>query len=251
MKISVITVCYNAAATIADAVQSVAAQDHSDIEHIVIDGGSRDGTLDILERNKSRISRIVSEPDRGIYDAMNKGVALATGDVVGFLNADDWFAHAGVLSRVAAQFGNPEIDACYADLVYVDQSNPESIVRYWKSRPYRDGLCERGWMPAHPTFYVRRGIYQRHGVFDLRYRLQADYEICMRFLAVKHVRAVYVPEIWVRMRMGGATNRSIRNVWRGNLEAWHAARQSGLDVSPLFILQKLASRLPQFFAKPK
>ena len=250
MKISVITVCYNAAATIEDAVRSVASQDHPDVEHIVIDGGSRDGTQAILERNKARISRLVSEPDQGIYDAMNKGIALATGDVVGFLNADDWYAHPGVLSKVAAQFAQAEVDACYADLVYVDQDDPARVVRYWTSRPYRDGLCERGWMPAHPTFYVRREIYRRHGGFDTRYRLQADYEICMRLLAVKHIKAVYVPEIWVRMRMGGATNRSIRNVWRGNLEAYRAARESGLRVSPLFILQKLLSRVPQFFARP-
>ncbi|MSP96927.1 MAG: glycosyltransferase [Betaproteobacteria bacterium] len=251
MKITVITVCYNAAATIADALRSVASQDHSDVEHIVVDGGSKDGTLAILERNKASIKRMVSAPDKGIYDAMNKGLAMATGEVVGFLNADDWYAHPGVLSRVSAQFAWPEVDACYADLVYVDKDNPEHIIRYWTSRAYRNGLCEQGWMPAHPTFYVRREIYRRHGGFDIRYRLQADFEICMRFLAVKHVRAVYVPEIWVRMRMGGATNRSIRNVWRGNLEAYRAARESGLRVSPLFILQKLLSRVPQFFARPK
>jgi len=250
MKISVITVCYNAAATIADAVHSVASQDYPDVEHIVIDGGSKDSTLAVLEQSKGRIAKLVSEPDNGIYDAMNKGLTLATGEVVGFLNADDWYAHSGVLSRVSAQFAQPDVDACYADLVYVDKDDPTRVVRYWKSRPYHDGLCERGWMPAHPTFYVRRKIYLQHGGFNTRYRLQADSEICMRFLAVKRIKAVYVPEVWVRMRMGGATNRSLRNIWRGNMEAWHAARNSGLRVSPLYPLQKLLWRVPQFFGKP-
>lgn len=251
MKISVITVCYNAAATLEHAIGSVAAQDHAEREHLVIDGGSHDGTAEILRRHAASLSRVVSEPDRGIYDAMNKGIALASGEVIGFLNADDEYAHPGVLSRVAARFADPALDACYADLVYVDQKDPRRVVRYWRSRPYESGLFERGWMPAHPTFYVRRRVYERHGGFDLAYRLQADFELTMRFLAVHRVRAAYVPEIWVRMRTGGATNRSVGNVLRGNAEAWRAVRRHGLRAGPLFVVRKVLSRLPQFFRRPR
>jgi glycosyltransferase involved in cell wall biosynthesis len=250
MKISVITVCRDAVATIEDTIHSVAAQDYASREHIVVDGGSRDGTLDILRRNQNAIDRFVSGPDNGIYDAMNKGIALASGDVIGFLNADDCYAHTGVLSRIAAQFDQPQVEACYADLIYVDQNNPQRVVRYWKSRVYVDGLFERGWMPAHPTFYARREVYGRCGGYDTNYRLQSDFEFTMRVLAIHHIRAVYVPEIWVRMRTGGATNRSLRNVVRGNIEAYRAARKNGLAVTPLFMLRKILSRVPQFFASP-
>jgi glycosyltransferase involved in cell wall biosynthesis len=250
MKISIITVCRNAEATLEEAIHSVAAQDYANREHIVVDGGSRDGTMAILERNKHTLARFVSEPDGGIYDAMNKGIALATGDVIGFLNADDCYAHAGVLSRIAAQFATPEVEACYADLVYVDQHDPGRVVRYWKSRDYVDGMFDSGWMPAHPTFYVRRDVYSRYGGYDTQYRLQSDFELTLRMLAVHHVRAVYVPETWVRMRTGGATNRSIRNVIRGNLEAYHAARKNGLAVTPLFMVRKVLSRVRQFISRP-
>jgi glycosyltransferase involved in cell wall biosynthesis len=250
MKISVITVCRDAAATIEDAINSVAGQGYRSREHIIIDGASRDGTRAIVERNRNTIDRFVSEPDNGIYDAMNKGIACASGDVIGFLNADDYYAHTEVLSHIAAQFERPEVEACYADLVYVDQRDPRRVTRYWKSRVYVDGLFETGWMPAHPTFYARREVYARCGGYDTNYRLQSDFEFTMRALAVHHVRAAYVPEIWVRMRTGGATNRSLRNVARGNLEAYRAARKNGLAVSPLFMLRKVLSRVPQFFLRP-
>jgi glycosyltransferase involved in cell wall biosynthesis len=251
LKISVVTVCYNAGATLEHAIRSVAAQDHAAREHIVVDGGSTDGTAEILRRHAAGLARGVSEPDRGIYDAMNKGIALATGEVIGFLNADDEYANPAVLGRVAAQFADPAIEACYADLVYVDQKDLQRVVRYWRSRPYEAGLFERGWMPAHPTFYVRRRVYERYGGFDLAYCLQADFELTLRFLAVHRIRSVYVPEIWVRMRTGGATNRSVGNVLRGNAEAWRAARRHGLRVGPLFVVRKVLSRLPQFFRRPR
>jgi glycosyltransferase involved in cell wall biosynthesis len=251
MKISIITVCRNAAATLEEAIHSVAGQDYPNREHIVVDGGSTDGTLAILERNKHSIARYVSEPDGGIYFAMNKGIAMASGDVIGFLNADDCYAHTGVLSRIAAQFATPEVEACYADLVYVDQHDPTRVVRYWKSRDYVDGLFDWGWMPAHPTFYARRDVYSRYGGYDTQYRLQSDFELTLRMLAVHHIRAVYVPETWVRMRTGGATNKSFRNVVRGNLEAYHAARKNGLAVSPLFMVRKVLSRVRQFISRPE
>ena len=250
MKISIITVVLNAAATIEDTLRSVAFQTYPEIEHIVVDGGSMDGTLEIIQRHRVRIATLISEPDCGIYGAMNKGIAAASGDIVGTLNADDMYVDEHVLGKVARAFSDPEIGACYADLVYVGRADLDKIIRYWKSRPYADGVFERGWLPAHPTFFVRRALYQRYGGFDLNYRFQADFELTMRLLAVHKVRSVYLPEVIVKMRTGGVSNRSVLNVIKGNLEAYRACRQHGLKVSPLFIVKKILSRLPQFFRRP-
>lgn len=249
-RISIVTVCRNAAATIEDTLRSVASQTHPNVEHIVVDGGSTDGTREIIERHRDRIATLIAEPDRGIYDAMNKGINAATGEIVGLLNADDVYVDVHVLEKVARAFSDPAVDACHADLVYVDRTDLDKIVRYWKSRPYTDGLFEKGWLPAHPTFFVRRALYRRYGGFDLSYRFQADFELTMRLLAVHKVRSVYLPEVIVKMRMGGVSNRSVLNVVRGNLEAYRACRRHGLKVSPLFIVRKVLSRLPQFFRRP-
>ena len=250
MKISVITVCYNSAATIEDTLQSVARQTHPDVEHIVVDGDSTDGTWEILERYRHRISKIVSEPDLGVYDAMNKGLRLATGDVIGFLNADDVYAHEDVLKRVAGVMSDPQIDACYADLVYVDKDDPQRVVRYWKSQPYEEGLFLKGWMPAHPTFFVRRSVYERLGGFDLSYPRQSDFELTMRFLHVNKINAVYIPEIFVRMRTGGLSNSSWRGVLKGNLEAYRACKKHVPGTTAFFMVRKILSRFPQFFTRP-
>jgi glycosyltransferase involved in cell wall biosynthesis len=250
MKLSIVTVCYNAAATIEDTLRSVAAQTHRDVEHIVVDGASRDATLEIVGRYRAGIARLVSEPDRGLYDAMNKGIALATGEVVGMLNADDIYADEHVLARIARCFEDPAVDACYGDLVYVAREEPRRVVRYWKSCSYRDGLFEKGWIPAHPTFFVRRRVYRQCGGFDLDYRLQSDFELALRLLAVHRIRSVYIPEILVRMRMGGVSNRRLTTILRGNLEAYRACRRHGLAVTPWFMARKILSRLPQFFTRP-
>lgn len=250
MKISIVTVAKNAAGTIEDTLRSVASQSHVPTEHIVIDGGSTDATLNIVRRHGDHIAQLVSEPDRGLYDAMNKGIAAATGEVIGTLNADDIYAHGDVLRRVAEVFAEPEVEACYADLVYVQKHDLGKVVRYWKSRPYTPGLFARGWIPAHPTFFVRRGVYERYGGFDLRYHYQSDFELTMRLLEIHRIKSVYIPEIFVRMRMGGTTNRSVMNVVRGNLESFHACRTHGIPVSPWFFVTKFAMRLPQFFRRP-
>lgn len=249
MKISIITVCYNSAATIQDTIDSIANQTYPEIEHIVVDGGSKDATMDIV-RAAPHVSKYISEPDRGIYDAMNKGIAMATGEVVGTLNSDDFYMHEKVLERVAEVFSNPGVDACYADLIYVRQNDPASVVRYWQSRPFRPGLFKRGWMPAHPTFFVRRKIYEELGGFDLEFKLQSDFELTMRYLELFRINSVYLPEILVKMRVGGASNQSVRNVIKGNIEAYKACKKNHLGVSPLFNLYKIISRLPQFFRRP-
>lgn len=251
MKISIITVCFNAAETLGEALDSLARQNHPDIEHIVIDGGSTDGTLDLLKAGRGLVTQWQSAPDRGIYDAMNKGIALASGELVGTLNADDVYADETVLSQAAQAFADPTVDACYADLVYVRRNHPDEVVRYWKSRPYTSGLFERGWMPAHPTFFVRRRIFEQFGAFDLNFPRQADFELTMRFLAVHRIKSAYIPRTWVKMRMGGISNNSVRGVILGNLEAWRACRKNKLDVSPLFVFKKVMSRVPQYFSRPR
>lgn len=249
MKISIITVCFNGASTIEETILSVAAQQYPNKEHLIIDGASTDGTTEILRRHQD-VVRWISEPDHGIYDAMNKGIAMASGEIIGTLNADDIYADDTVLSQVAEVFSDPAVEACFADLVYVDKHDPGKIVRYWESRPYKAGLFERGWMPAHPTFFVRRRLYEQFGKFDLNFPRQADFELTMRFLNVHGAKSVYIPRIWVKMRMGGISNNSIAGVIKGNIEAWRACRKHKLDVGPFFVLTKILSRIPQFFSRP-
>lgn len=251
MKISIITVCYNSAETIGDTMRSVACQTHPDIEHIVVDGASTDDTLVIVRASPSRLSHLVSERDAGIYDAMNKGLGLATGDVVGFLNSDDIYSHGGVVAQIAAAMRPIAVDACYGDLVLVDAKRPSRILRYWQSRPHKAGMCARGWMPAHPTFYVRRDAYNKHGGFDTSFRIAADFEMSLRLLDVKGLRSVHLPEVLVRMRSGGESTRSVRAIVKGNLEAARACVKHGLPAGAGFFTRKLASKLPQLLRRPK
>lgn len=251
MKISIITVCYNSAETIGDTMRSVACQTHPDIEHIVVDGASTDDTLVIVRASPSRLSHLVSERDAGIYDAMNKGLGLATGDVVGFLNSDDIYSHGGVVAQIAAAMRPIAVDACYGDLVLVDAKRPSRILRYWQSRPHKAGMCARGWMPAHPTFYVRRDAYNKHGGFDTSFRIAADFEMSLRLLDVKGLRSVHLPEVLVRMRSGGESTRSVRAIVQGNLEAARACVKHGLPAGAGFLTRKLASKLPQLLRRPK
>jgi len=248
VRISVITVCYNSAITLRETLASVAEQTHPDVEHTVVDGASTDNTLDIVREHGAHVARLLCEPDKGIYDAMNKGLGLTTGEVIGFLNADDLFADKHVLSRVAAAFEDPAVEACFGDLVYVTEDNTR-VVRYWKSHPYVPGSFARGWCPAHPTFYVRRSALERLGRFDLSYRLAADTEFMLRYLEHGHVRAAYIAQVQVRMRVGGATNRSLRNVVRQNQEIFQALARNGIPFSRVsFLVHKIASRIWQRWA---
>ena len=251
VKISIITATFNSAATLGDTLRSVNEQIHPDVEHIVIDGGSTDGTLDLVRSEGRRVATLVSEPDRGIYDAMNKGLRLARGDVVGLLNSDDFLASPRVLATVAAALAEPDVDAVYGDLCYVRQHAPSEVVRYWRSSPFRQGAFARGWTPPHPTLYMRRELYERLGAFDVAYSLAADLELMARYLEVHRIRSRYIPEVFVRMRLGGATNRSIGNVVRQNREIWRALHRHGLAGSvTTFVVAKLISRASQFLARP-
>jgi glycosyltransferase involved in cell wall biosynthesis len=249
LKISIVTVSYNSAATIADTLRSVKTQTHPLIEHIVIDGGSTDDTPKLVRANGS-VTTFVSEPDRGIYDAMNKGLARATGDVVGFLNSDDFLADPLALARVAAAFSDPTVDMAYGDLVFVAQSDPTRVVRLWTSRSYTPGLCSRGWMPPHPTLYVRRSVYEKFGNYDLAFPAAADFEMSLRLLDGAKVNSVYIPSIQVRMRMGGQSTRSIANIISGSREVARACRKHGLPGDTRFVVQRLMAKVPQFFRRP-
>lgn len=252
MKVSVITVSYNSMPTIGDAILSVASQSYRNREHIIIDGGSTDGTEAVIRRNAEKNSRLVIEPDDGIYDAMNKGIALSSGDVIGFLNADDVYANEHVIGRVAEVLSDPSLDSCYADLIYVDSNDLSRVVRYWKSCEYTDGLFGRGWCPPHPTFFVKKSIYESFGCFDLSYPIGNDVELMMRFLARHKISSSYIPELFVKMRTGGVSNRSFLNIIKQNIQILKAAKRNNVPVSPfIFLFSKIFSRAYQFNFKPK
>lgn len=211
----------------AECLDSVAGQTYVEREHIVIDGASRDGTLDVLQARRGQLALMVSEPDSGIYDALNKGIAHATGNVVGFLHADDLYANPDVLARVAAAFEvDPTICAVYGDLQYVRKGSTAEVVRYWKSSPFTPTRLAWGWMPPHPTLYVRREWYERIGGLDTRYRIAADYFSILQLFTQPGFRAAYLPEVLVKMRLGGASNRSLKAILRKSREDWNALRRT-------------------------
>jgi glycosyltransferase involved in cell wall biosynthesis len=248
MIISIITVTYNSAKTISDTLDSVFIQTYPSIEHILIDGASSDETLEIILNHRNLDIKLKSEPDNGIYDAMNKGLSISSGDIIGFLNSDDLYADTQVLTCAAKVFcENPNVEACYGDLLYVTQDNLR-VTRLWKSSPFKSGSFARGWCPAHPTFFVRRSALIRLGFFDLNYRLAADTEFMMRYLEWGNILSVYIPRVLVRMRVGGATNKSWRNIVSQNQEIFRALKNNDLKFSPIFfIVCKLLNRLGQRF----
>lgn len=250
MKVSIITVALNNAEYIETCIQSVINQDYENIEYIVIDGGSTDGTLDILGKYGFRISRLVSEPDEGMYDALNKGLRLASGAIVGLLHADDIFAHDLVLSKVAAIFHDTQVASCYGDLLYVSRNDPTRVVRYWKSGPYSPRRFYRGWMPPHPTFFVKRPIYEKYGMFNLALGSAADYELMLRFLLKNSITCTYIPEILVKMRTGGQSNASLRNRIRAHCMDRRAWQVNGLRPYPWTLLCKPLSKIWQYIRKP-
>jgi len=225
------------------------SQDYEDIEYIVIDGGSTDLTLDVLAKYRSQISRSVSEPDQGTYDAMNKGLHTATGDVVGFLNAGDFYANENVITRIVEAIEANNANCSYGDLEYVSKDNPAKIVRRWKSQPYQDNLLERGWHPPHPTFFVKKYIFDKYGDFDLNYNVAADYELMLRFLKKYNIQSCYIPSVLVKMRTGGKSNKSLWQIIKANIECYRAWKINNLKVSPFIMIRKPLSKLTQCLQK--
>lgn len=246
MKISVVTVSYNAAATIAETLASVAGQTHEDVEHIVIDGGSTDGTHEVIARHGAHVARFVSEPDRGIYDAMNKGVALASGEVIGFLNADDRYAHARVLTTVAAAIEAEDLDAVYGDVAFFQPDAPLSPVRRYRSSRFSPARLAWGWMPAHPALFMRRRVFQRVGPFRTDYRIAGDYEFVARAFRSGQLCYRHLPEVVVHMRVGGVSTGGLRNTLLLNREVLRACRENGIRTNALMILSKYPMKMLEY-----
>lgn len=244
--VSIITTVFNGGEFIESAIKSVLGQSYRNIEYIVVDGGSTDGTGEIINEYRSKIAKTVSEKDKGIYDGMNKGIKLATGDIVGILNSDDFYASTGAIESVVRAMGENGVDIVFGDLVYVDPKNTNKIVRIWRSSEYKEGKFQKGWMPPHPAFFVKRKVYDKYGIFNLDFKISADYELMLRFLKKNKVRSYYLPKILVKMRAGGKSNKNIKNIVKGNIECYRAWAVNGLKANPLVIFAKPFSKISQF-----
>lgn len=241
--ISVITVCFNSSLTIERTLQSVVTQDYPEVEHILIDGGSTDGTLDIIERFRTGLACVVSEPDNGIYDAMNKGLARATGDVVCFLNADDYYAFDGVLSMVASRMHEEQLDALMGDVGFFNASNPTRQVRRYRSDRFTPARLAWGWMPAHPALFLSRSVINRVGFFDTSYRIAGDYEFIIRVFYQQQVNFNHFSKVLVRMQMGGVSTGGLKSKIKLNEEVLRACRENNIKTNILMILSKYPFKL--------
>lgn len=228
MTISIITAVWNRAATLGDALDSLGAQTHSDWEHVVQDGGSTDGTLDLLAARPDPRRSTVSEPDSGIYDALNRALARCRGEVIGLLHSDDFLAHPQVLENVARKFAETGADAVYGDLDYVSASDTTRVIRHWASGEYTPGKLRRGWMPPHPALFLRRSVIERFGGYDTSFRIAADYDTILRYFGTGGISAAYLPEVLVKMRVGGESNRSLGRIVRKSREDWRALQKNGI-----------------------
>ena len=246
MKISIITAVYNRADSIAEAVRSVQAQTWPHVEHVVIDGASTDGTVAVLQTCLNAQAVWLSEPDKGIYDALNKGLARATGDVIGLMHSDDFFADDEVLASVAAAFANPEVDAVYGDLDYVAKADTARIVRRWRSGDYSAAKLARGWMPPHPTLFLRRSVLERWGGYDTSFRIAADYDTILRYFGQGRIRPAYIPRVLVKMRLGGESNRSLGRIWLKTREDYRALQRNGVGGVGALVWKNLG-KVGQFF----
>ena len=248
MKITIVTVVYNARETIICALESILNQSYSNIEIIVIDGGSSDGTMEILKKYRKRLSLLISEPDNGIYDAMNKGIKYATGDVIGFLHSDDSFFNKEVLACVAKQFSIPEIHGVYGDLVYISKTEHNKIIRFWKSTKYSEDKLKSGWTPPHPTLYIRSSIYKMVGEFDSSLKISADYDFMLRILKHEKVFCKYIPQTLVKMRYGGVSNNSLKNILLKTKEDYISLKKNKVGGLWTLIFKNIR-KIPQFFER--
>ena len=252
MKVSIVTATYNSAETVRDTIESVLRQTFTDYEYIIKDGGSKDDTLTICREYEQKFGgkmKIVSSKDKGIYDAMNQGFQAATGDVLMLINSDDLFARADAVEMVVQSFlEHPEVDGVYADLYYVSQNNINNIVRVWKTGQQRP--MRHGWLPAHPTFYVRREVYEKYGYFNLNYPLAADFELMLRFVEKHHIKLHYLQEHLVRMRLGGATSKNLKNIYKQDVETIKAFKENELPGGNItYLLWRYMPKVKQFFRK--
>lgn len=247
MKVSIITATYNSADTILDTIKSLESQSYENIEYIIVDGNSSDDTIELIKQNCSKVSKFIIEKDKGIYDALNKGLNAATGDIVGFLHSDDVFASSNSVANLVSAFEQSS-DAIYADLEYVAKTDLNKVVRLWKSGVFNLTKIKSGWMPPHPTFYMKTALYKRFGSFNLDYKIAADYDSLLRYLWVNKIKVSYLPEVLIKMRVGGASNRSLKNIYNKSLEDIKALKSNGVPIFKAFVIKNL-SKVPQFIFK--
>ncbi|MDE9544012.1 glycosyltransferase family 2 protein [Xenorhabdus bovienii] len=245
MKISIITATYNSEKTLIDTLLSLENQNYKDIEYIIIDGASKDKTLATISQYSTRVTTIISEPDKGIYDALNKGISVATGDIIGFLHSDDLFAYPEAISDIATVFEQKKCNAVYGDLDYVSKDDINNIVRSWKSGTYYPNKMKYGWMPPHPTFYMERKLYEKWGGFNLNFKISADYDSLTRYIIRHNVKLEYLPKVVMKMRIGGVSNRSLKNMILKSKEDIQIMNNNGL-FWPISLICKNLSKLPQF-----
>ena len=257
MKISIITATFNSIRYIGGVLASIQQQKHRNVELIVIDGGSTDGTVELLQQSKL-VTRIVSEPDNGIYDALNKGIRLATGDIIGFLHSDDLLYSPTTLEDVINTFNKKgeakepaKVDGVYGDLLYVNKIDTKKVIRYWKSCVFKPNHLNKGWMPPHSSLFIRHEVYEKHGLFDLQFHISADYEFMLRIFKDPTLHFEYIPEVITKMRVGGVSNRSIKNIIQKSKEDFLSMRKNKLHNVGLVLLMKNITKIPQFFNKKK
>jgi len=246
MKVSIITATYNSAATINDTLESLNNQSYDNIEYIIIDGASSDNTLEVIKQKCPHVTTIISEPDKGIYDALNKGIKAATGDVIGYLHSDDLFAYPDAVKDIVVTFAKHNTDAVYADLQYVNKDNTDTVVRLWKSGEYHREKLTKGWMPPHPTFYMKRACYNQFGLFDLSFKIAADYDSILRYLWKNNLSMSYLPKVTIKMRVGGASNRDLRNIILKTKEDIRALKNNRIPWFKAVVIKNV-SKIPQFF----
>lgn len=249
LKVTIITVSFNSAGTIAGTINSVLAQTYPEIEYIIIDGSSTDGTIEIIKSYSARISRFISEPDDGIYDALNKGIRLATGDIVGILHSDDFFFSNLIVEKIASVFEEIDTDAVIGDIQFVDPADNSKIVRYFSSKKFSPAKFRFGYMPPHPSFYVRRKLFEKLGYYKTDYKIAADFELVLRFLLINKIRYKYLEMPFVSMRSGGVSNKTVGSNITLNKEIARACRENGIYTNYLLIYSKYITKVFEFFGK--
>lgn len=249
MKVSIITAVFNGAATIENCLKSIIGQSYKNIEHIIINDGSTDGTLDVVSRYKDNIAKVVSQPNSGTYNALNKGIGLSSGDIIGFLHADDFYAHNRVIENVVNIFKKENVDSCYGDLEYVNKENPGRVIRYWRAGRFCARKFRYGWMPPHPALFIKKVVYDKYGYFNTDFKIAADYELMLRFLLKQAISVQYLPEVLVKMRMGGMSNKSLKSLLIKSYEDYKAWKVNNLGGGISIVLLKNLIKIPQFMKR--
>ena len=250
LSISIVTATYNSSASISGCIASVNEQTIQDCEHIIIDGESTDNTIEIVRNIPNRVAKIICEHDNGIYDALNKGIRHATGDVIGLLHSDDVFGSSFTIEHMINHFVENNLDVAYGDLIYVEPNNPVKLIRFWKSKPFSLGLLNTGWMPPHPTIFIKKSVFQKHGQYNTNYKISADYEYMLRILLDTSLKVGYIPEIITKMAIGGISNKSIRNIVVKSTEDYEIIKGKGFPFPAGVLLLKNLRKLDQFFVRP-